>query len=498
MPRFLANRIWSREWFRVPLLVISLSSMPSHGFGTDDVVASGKAMVPSCGGIFDLCGYSDRQSGKELIPKAFERTMLFSEGLAAVRMNGLFGYVNTAGKIVIEPRFDLAGPFHEGFAEILVGQHTGVVSESGKVVLEPQFGRSTPIMGDVLIVRKGQYRTKRPPEMEELEPFDLLYADYGPMGLYSLSKGWLTAYTYEFKPFERGRPNYVWARDLGAKQPRFGLMNNKGEWKVEPAFDSVQSLHDGRAVVSIKVEDAETRRGHWGAVDPQGKLVIPLAYDWLSYWDQGYSVVRLNGEEGFLDTGGDLLGGKFFQRVERDLQGKPLKVQLDGKWFGITADGRLVDVPEEKPFPLRISEPLVPSKNTQCKSGVSIVPNDGAWGLQGPDGRMLVEPGFEAISCFSRGVTWVPDVSKNAWCPIGPDGKARNKPDCRPTYYEFELPHYYPEKLNPDPFRSSVLWMQAYLKHGVDPSYPPPKLIGDGIQGTGTISVSCREMIGCD
>jgi hypothetical protein len=97
-------------------MITSAFCTPSHGLSTDDIAASGKAMVPSCGGVFDLCGYSDRQSGKDLIPKSFERTMLFSEGLAAVRMNGLFGYVNTAGKVVIEPRFDLAGPFHEGFA----------------------------------------------------------------------------------------------------------------------------------------------------------------------------------------------------------------------------------------------------------------------------------------------------------------------------------------------------------------------------------------------
>lgn len=425
-------------------------------------------MVPSCGGIYDLCGYSDRQSGKELIPKSFERVMLFSEGLAAVRMDGLFGYVNTAGEVIIEPRFDLAGPFHDGFAEILVGQHTGVVSETGKVVLEPQFGRSTPVMGDVLIVREGQFRPKRPPEIEELEPFDGLYLEYGSLGLYSLRKGWLTAPTYEFRRFERGHPNYVWARDR----------NN-----------------DGRAAVSVKVEDAGTRRELWGAVDPEGKQVIPLAYDWLG---SGYSVARLHGEEGFLDTAGNLLGGRFFEKVERDLQGKPFKVRLDGKWFGITADGRLVDVPEEKPFPFRIGKLAAPSKNTQCKSGVSIVSKGGTWGLQGPDGRMLVEPKFEAISCFRKGFAWVPDATRTAWCPIGPDGKARSRPDCLPTYYEIEASNYYPEKLDPDPFRSSVLWMQAFLKHGENLSYPAPRLIGDRIQGTGSISVSCREIIPCD
>uniref|UniRef100_UPI0035C67F89 WG repeat-containing protein n=1 Tax=Rhizobium hidalgonense TaxID=1538159 RepID=UPI0035C67F89 len=316
------------------------------------------------------------------------------------------------------------------------------------------------------------------------------------MGLYSLSKGWLTTDTYEFKPFEPGRPKLVWARNLNVKQSRFGLMNNEGQWKVDPTFDAVQSINKGRAIVAINVKEPGKLRRLWGAVDADGKVVISLEYDWLSNWQQGFANVQLNGEEGFLDTNGNLLGGRFFQKVERDLQGKPFKVQLDGKWFGITAEGGLVDVPEEKPFPFRVGEPITPSKNTQCKSGVSIVSKD--WGLQDPDGRMLVEPKFEAISCFRRGIAWVPDMTRNAWCPIGPDGKARSKPDCLPTYYEVEVSHHYPESFDPDPFRSSVLWMQAFLKHGENPAYPAPRLIGDRIQGTGSISVSCREIIPCE
>nr|WP_246728242.1 WG repeat-containing protein [Rhizobium leguminosarum] len=107
-----------------------------------------------------------------------------------------------------------------------------------------------------------------------------------------------------------------------------------------------------------------------------------------------------------------------------------------------------------------MGEPIVPTKSTQCKSGVSIVSKEGLWGLKGPDGSILVEPKFEAISCFRRGIAWVPDTAKNAWCPIGPDGKARNKPDCLPIYSEVEVSHHYQDKLDPDPFRSSVLWMQ--------------------------------------
>lgn len=496
LSQFFANR--PRTWSLILLLIAAFFCSPSSGFSNDDVTLNDNSMFPSCGGVFDLCGYADGRTGKELIPKAFERAMPFSEGIAAVRINGLFGYVDRTGTVVIEPQFDLAGPFHDGFAEVLVGQHTGVITETAEVALEPQFGRSTPIMGDVLIVRKGRFQPTRMPEMEELEPLDLLYPRSDSMGLYQLGTGWLTTSTYEFKPFETGRPNYVWARDMSAKDPRFGLLNKEGQWKAKPAFDAVQPLFEGIAVVSVSAKERGSSRRLWGAVNEDGNVVILLAYDWLSYWQQGYSVVHLNGEEGFIDAGGGLLGGRLFEKVERGLQGKPFKVQLGGKWFGITPEGSLIDAPKEKPFPFRRVEPIIPSKNTQCKFGASIVSKEGLWGLQGPDGRILVEPKFEAISCFRQGITWVPDTAKNAWCPIGPDGKARSKPDCRPAYYEFEMSHHYPEKLDPDPFRSSVLWMQAYLKHGLDPSYPPPRLVGDGIQGRGTISVSCREIIQCD
>ena len=38
----------------------------------------------------------------------------FSEGLARVRVDGKWGYINTEGEVVIEPQFDDAGSFSKG------------------------------------------------------------------------------------------------------------------------------------------------------------------------------------------------------------------------------------------------------------------------------------------------------------------------------------------------------------------------------------------------
>ena len=54
--------------------------------------------IPRCGGHFNLCGFVERDSEEERIPKRFEGAMRFSDGLAAVRIDGRFGYIDTTGR----------------------------------------------------------------------------------------------------------------------------------------------------------------------------------------------------------------------------------------------------------------------------------------------------------------------------------------------------------------------------------------------------------------
>jgi len=55
----------------------------------------------------------------ELLGKAiYDDVGPFSEGLAAVNLNGLWGYINASGKIIIEPVYKSAWAFHEGRARV--------------------------------------------------------------------------------------------------------------------------------------------------------------------------------------------------------------------------------------------------------------------------------------------------------------------------------------------------------------------------------------------
>ena len=71
------------------------------------------------------------------IPLQFEFAKDFSEGVAAVKVGGKFGYNDKAGKIVINPQFDDAGEFSGGLAWVLVAGKQGYIDKDGKYVWNP-------------------------------------------------------------------------------------------------------------------------------------------------------------------------------------------------------------------------------------------------------------------------------------------------------------------------------------------------------------------------
>lgn len=64
-----------------------------------------------------LWGYADSK-GRIVIPCTWEEARCFSEGLACVEKNGVYGFIDYSGTLVIPRRFIFAGDFYNGCAEI--------------------------------------------------------------------------------------------------------------------------------------------------------------------------------------------------------------------------------------------------------------------------------------------------------------------------------------------------------------------------------------------
>lgn len=59
------------------------------------------------------------QEGEVVVKPVYDNVGAFSEGYAAVNVNGFWGYINLQGKLVIKPVFKSAWAFHEGKAHVL-------------------------------------------------------------------------------------------------------------------------------------------------------------------------------------------------------------------------------------------------------------------------------------------------------------------------------------------------------------------------------------------
>jgi hypothetical protein len=134
--------------FGLAALIAALSLASATVAGDAD-----KNWFVRCEGAFNLCGYADRASMRTVIPARFEMARPFSEGLAAVRVKGRFGYIDETGTLVIAPRFVEAGAFRGGYAEVRIDGASGIIDRHGQLVVPAAFQRIIPLAGEVFIAQ---------------------------------------------------------------------------------------------------------------------------------------------------------------------------------------------------------------------------------------------------------------------------------------------------------------------------------------------------------
>ena len=416
--------------------------------------------IPSCGGAFGKCGFVrlegfDRK--EEIIPKNYEAAIEFSDGLAGVRIKGKWGFIDIKENIVITPQFDLVGSFSHGLAEVLLDKQVGTINREGKLVIKPQFSRAIPFSENVVIAKEGDWRSGHLQGHEKLENIkDLVSFSSGLYGLYSVQNGWITKPEWEFRIFDRtGKISLIWAKHKD-KQSLYGLMRPDGTWQVEPRYDHVQFLMDERAIVGkkeeIKAEQKERdRKSIQGAVDPEGRLVVPLRSWGLAYWKNGFALMNdiETQKEGLLDKAGNLVGNRFFDKVGRGINGIG-EVMIDGVWHGIDKHGNIVAHPTENGVYKKCSsglklvfvsgkrqfmdinnKPTVPYlldhiMQFDCDR-MTAVEYKGKWGYVDRNGRLLFDPPeFDNQSEFIEGYAVVQKNKK--WGIINEQGEFTVQP----------------------------------------------------------------------
>ena len=357
-------------------------------------------------------GFIDSR-GKMLIAPQFDRTSGFSEGLAVVRIGAKSGFINSTGEVVIAPQFDEASPFSEGLAAVQVGTKFGYISTKGLVVITPQFvyansfdngraavklngePRSFDQRGKIGHIGKDRYAFIDK-EGKYIGTPGFLFVQWG----FGNEHAWTDDVTLirtaddligimndagkvliADKVEEIGDSGFTDGLAPAATGGKWGYIDKRGDWVIEPQFEHAFGFKDGLASVEVG--------GRWGFIDQKGKFVVNPQYDFIFGLSEGYAIFEIGkgsipgcgqycGYHGFIDTKGRVMvEAKFVERPNPD-----------GSW----------------------SSPVHP-----FSEGLAAVKTDDGWGFIDPTGKMVIDPQFDNVGSFQDGLAFVTALGKEAY-----------------------------------------------------------------------------------
>ena len=214
----------------------------------------------------------------------------FSEGLAAVKKNGKWGFINQKGQEAIPCMYDYGPFFNDGRAIVQKDRKNGLINNSGKEVIPcgKYEGSISSMNNGLFSINEGNKVTR----LVKKNGKELINRQYDEIG-----------YFYDGIAIAKSSGKYV-------------LVNTKGkEISLEKRYTEVLNFSEGMAAVQINGSRPYEydENGRWGFIDKKGKEVIPCIYTIVYddriygndlYFSEGLVGVIKDNKLGFIDKKG--------------------------------------------------------------------------------------------------------------------------------------------------------------------------------------------------
>jgi hypothetical protein len=85
------------------------------------------------------CAQKGKTKEKTGVTAKYEYAGPFCQGVARVKLNKKWGYIDTTGNVIIPPKYNEVENFSDGLARVRTGTKWGLVDITGREIIKPTF-----------------------------------------------------------------------------------------------------------------------------------------------------------------------------------------------------------------------------------------------------------------------------------------------------------------------------------------------------------------------
>ena len=248
----------------------------------------------------EKCGYSSyffilKSTQRRCIEYGFQNARYFHEGLAAVKLDGKWGFVDKIGSMVISCKYDYAGSFQDGLA---------VINTGGTRKLEDCVREGYECIGDSNYswqIKGGKWGfiDKLGNEIS-LCKYSIVGNFKGGLAIVRSGKLWgvVDGCGNEVVPCIYNKPILNIGKGIVKVEldGKTDIINITSSIALSCKYDDMGSFSEGLAAIKVGSK--------WGFVNEMGAIVISCKYDAVGFFREGLTYAKQNGKYGYINKSG--------------------------------------------------------------------------------------------------------------------------------------------------------------------------------------------------
>lgn len=328
--------------------------------------------------LVTICNFNIIAQNAEWIwvaPPKYEKISDFSEGIAAVKQNVNWGYINENGDLIIDNKFSNITNFQNNEAMVYIKNRWYLIDKSGKINDNISFSKNYRFVEGLALDISIHYTE------EEWEDFKFC--------------------GYINKENEQVIKNkYSDARDFSEglaavkKGNKWGYINKNNESIIEFQFENAYSFNNDIAMTQMNDK--------WGYINKNGDFIIECKYNNIKEFSENLAAVKMNDKWGYIDISGKTIIENNYENTF-GFSESFAAVSSSGKWGFIDLNGSL-----------KIDYQF--SSTTSFNSGIAFVKKEDKWGCINKSGQLLIDFQFDEVKNSHNGIFI---VKKNGLWGIG-------------------------------------------------------------------------------